>query len=139
MSDIDPSDHSRRNFLLGSTAAVALAAANPRGTASAAQPESAELIELSATEAVQRMSRGELTCERYAAALLARCEATRSLNAWIALEPDRVLAAARACDQARQTGAHPGALFGLPMPVKDSVNTADYVTTAGTPALRHFH
>jgi Asp-tRNA(Asn)/Glu-tRNA(Gln) amidotransferase A subunit family amidase len=136
---LDPPDYSRRNFLLGSTAAVAMGAASLRGTASAAQPESAALIELSATEAVTRMSRGELTCERYAAALLARCEATRSLNAWITIEPDRVLAAARACDLARQAGAHPGALFGLPIPVKDSVNTAGYPTTAGTPALRRFH
>ncbi len=104
----------------------------------AAEPESA-LIQLSATEAVRQMTRGELACEHYAAALLARCEATRSLNAWIALEPQRVLAAARACDQRRQAGAHPGPLFGLPIPVKDSVNTAEYPTTAGTPALRHFH
>ncbi len=131
-------EHSRRSFLLGSTAVVAAGTAIIRRTASAAQPESA-LIELSATEAVLRMSRGELSCERYAAALLDRCEATRSLNAWIALDPERVLAAARACDQARRAGAHPGALFGLPIPVKDSVNTAEYATTAGTPALRHFH
>jgi Asp-tRNA(Asn)/Glu-tRNA(Gln) amidotransferase A subunit family amidase len=139
MPDLDPPDHSRRSFLLGSTAVVAVGTAIIRGAANAAQPESTTLIELSATEAVLRMSRGELSCERYAAALLARCEATRSLNAWIALEPQRVLAAARACDQARQAGAHPGALFGLPIPVKDSVNTAEYATTAGTPALRHFH
>jgi mandelamide amidase len=138
MPDIDPLDNSRRNFLLRSTAALAMGSLNVRATASAVQPESAGLIELSAAEAVRQMSRGELSCERYAAALLARCEAGRSLNAWIALEPDRVLAAARACDQARQAGAHPGALFGLPMPVKDSVNTSEYPTTAGTPALRHF-
>jgi mandelamide amidase len=138
MSDLDRPDHSRRHFVLGGTAAVAVGMANVRATASAAQPESAGLIELSAAEAVRQMTRGELTCERYAAALLARCEAGRSLNAWISLEPDRVLAAARACDQARLAGAHPGALFGLPIPVKDSVNTSEYPTTAGTPALRHF-
>ena len=32
-----------------------------------------------------------------------------------------------------------GPLFGLPIPVKDSVNTKDYATTGGTPALRNFH
>jgi len=137
--DLDAPNHSRRSFLLGSAAAVAVGTANLRGTTAAAETESAALIELSATEAVMRMGRGDLSCERYAAALLARSEATRSLNAWITLEPERVLAAARACDQARQAGAHPGALFGLPIPVKDSVNTAEYPTTAGTPALRHFH
>ena len=139
MSDLDPPHSSRRNFLLGSAAAVTLGTTGVRGVAGAAQVESAPLIELSATEAVMRMARGELTCERYAAALLARCEAGRSLNAWISLEPQRVLAAARACDQARLAGTHPGPLFGLPMPVKDSVNTSEYPTTGGTPALRHFH
>ena len=33
---------------------------------------------------------------------------------------------------------NPGRLFGLPIPVKDSVNTRDYPTTGGTPALRNF-
>lgn len=138
MTDNLPPDKSRRNFLLGSTAAVAMGAATVRGNMSTTETESARLTELSATEAVRQMSRGELRCERYAAALLERCQVTRSLNAWISFEPDRVLASARACDQARQAGAHLGPLFGLPIPVKDSVNTAEYPTTAGTPALRHF-
>jgi Asp-tRNA(Asn)/Glu-tRNA(Gln) amidotransferase A subunit family amidase len=93
---------------------------------------------LSAAEAVQSMVRGELSAERYAAALLARCESQRPLNAFITLEPGRVLEAARACDRERRAGAKLGPLFGLPIPVKDSVNTKDYPTTGGTPALRHF-
>ncbi len=84
------------------------------------------------------MSRGELTVERYASALLDRCRHTGTLNAFITLEPDRVLQTARACDRHRQKGGKTGRLFGLPIPVKDSVNTRDYPTTAGTPALRHF-
>lgn len=84
------------------------------------------------------MSRGELACERYAEALLARCEAARALNAFITLEPSRVLEQARARDHERRAGAKPGRLFGLPIPVKDSVNTRDYPTTGGTPALRTF-
>jgi mandelamide amidase len=70
--------------------------------------------------------------------LLDRCAQRHALNAFIALEPERVLAAARACDRARRAGHRTGPLFGLPIPVKDSVNTAEYPTTAGTPALRHF-
>ena len=84
------------------------------------------------------MSRGELRAERYAQALLARCEAAHALNAFITLEPERVLEDARARDRERQAGARPGMLFGLRIPVKDSVNTRDYPTTGGTPALRHF-
>src|SRR5205085_1463978 len=96
------------------------------------------MIELSAVAAVDAMRRGEMTAEAYANALLARCEAGKALNAFITLEPDKVLAAARAADVLRKNGGKLGALHGLPLPVKDSVNTADYPTTAGTPALRGF-
>ncbi len=49
-----------------------------------------------------------------------------------------MLEAARDCDRRRLAGAKSGPLFGLPIPIKDSVNTHDYPTTAGTPALRGF-
>jgi mandelamide amidase len=96
------------------------------------------LLKLSAGEAVARMSRGEITAECYASALLARCDSLRALNAFITLEPARVLEAARACDRQRRDGGKIGPLFGLPIPIKDSVNTQDYATSAGTPALRDF-
>ena len=84
------------------------------------------------------MSRGELSVVDYATALLERCEAAKSLNAFITLDPQRVLRDARARDRELREGKPPGPLFGLPVPVKDSVNTCDYPTTAGTPALRNF-
>jgi mandelamide amidase len=96
------------------------------------------LMDLSAVEAVARMSRGELGVEHYANALLERCLQTRALNAFITLEPERVLEAARARDRELKGGATPGPLFGLPIPVKDSINTADYATSGGTPALKGF-
>jgi mandelamide amidase len=98
----------------------------------------ADLCDLGAVEAVAHMTQGALTSERYAKALLARCESAHALNAFITLEPAQVLEAARTRDRERRAGAKPGPLFGLPVPVKDSVNTRDYPTTAGTPALRHF-
>jgi mandelamide amidase len=156
-------DLSRRSFVLGTTAAVSMSAAGAKvaaagsadGSASSgtsgggtiagggaagggAAGGNAELCNLSAVEAVAHMSQGALTAERYAQALLANCQTARALNAFIALEPARVLEAARARDHERRGGAKPGPLFGLPIPVKDSVNTRDYPTTGGTPALRHF-
>ena len=107
-------------------------------TAGQVTTNSPALIDLGAVDAVARMTRGELSAERYAQALLGRCAAGRALNAFITLEPEKVLEAARACDEARRKGGRPGRLFGLPIPVKDSVNTRDYPTTAGTPALRQF-
>src|ERR1700726_1971268 len=106
--------------------------------ATAVHSSNSQLLELSAGEAVARISNGEMTAERYATALLARCESLRDLNAFITLEPARVLEAARACDRQRISGGRLGPLFGLPIPVKDSVNTQVYPTTAGIPALRNF-
>jgi mandelamide amidase len=96
------------------------------------------MIELSAVQAVARMRRGELKAEDYAGALLARAEAGRRLNAFISISPGEVMEAARAADRRRAAGAELGALHGLPIPIKDSVNTADHPTTSGTASLRGF-
>jgi indoleacetamide hydrolase len=126
---------SRRVFVMGATATAAMSAAGAKTTSAGG----GDLCDLSAVEAVTHMSQGALTSERYAQALLARCQSAKALNAFIALEPARVLEDARARDRERLAGAKPGPLFGLPIPVKDSVNTRDYATTGGTPALRQFH
>jgi Asp-tRNA(Asn)/Glu-tRNA(Gln) amidotransferase A subunit family amidase len=137
----EPRDISRRNFVLGTAAVVAVSrsgAASATAVNDSAGGETA-LCNLSAVDAVAHMSQGALSAERYAQALLAKCGSARDLNAFITLDPARVLEDARARDRERLAGARPGALFGLPIPVKDSVNTRDYPTTGGTPALRHFH
>lgn len=144
----DPHDPARRGILrsaaglagacalpgLASGGLAALSRASPVNAGSAALP----LTELGAAQAVARMSSGELAVERYARALIERAEAARSLNAFISFDPERVLADARELDRRLRAGVKPGPLFGLPIPVKDSVNTHDYPTTGGTPALRNF-
>ncbi len=134
-----PDDPHRRRFVLGTAAGAAAALTMPRGMSLAAEDEPrSRLAALSAVEAVAHMARGELTCERYAGALLERCRVSHALNAFITLEPDRVLESARDRDRERRAGKALGPLFGLPIPVKDSVNTRDYPTTGGTPALKDF-
>ena len=96
------------------------------------------LTDLSATKAIAAMRQGEISAVDYAAALLQRCETGKHLNAFITLEPERVLDAAAAADELRATGAELGPLHGLPIPVKDSVNTKEYATTGGTRALGNF-
>ena len=97
-----------------------------------------DLIELTATEAVAAMQRGEVAAEAYATALLARAQQCADLNAFRTIEPGRVLEAARAADKARSAGAALRPMHGLPIAVKDSVNTADYPTSQGTGSLRDF-
>jgi mandelamide amidase len=97
-----------------------------------------DLTELTAAEAVRALHRGDFTAEQYATALLDRCEKAKALNAFITLDPERVLEAARAADRKRASGATLGSLHGVPIPIKDSVNTKDLPTTGGTKALRKF-
>ncbi|WP_353217892.1 amidase family protein [Sandarakinorhabdus sp.] len=98
--------------------------------------DSAAMIELSAGAAVAAMQSGAISALDYADALLARCAAGEALNAFITLDPAAVRAAARAADAHRAAGGVLGPLHGLPIPIKDSVNTAGIQTTAGTKMLR---
>jgi indoleacetamide hydrolase len=91
--------------------------------------------ELGVRQAVEMMRTGELMAEALAEALLARCAAASSLNAFISLEPDRVRAAARCADKHRERGNRLGPLHGVPLVIKDNIHTADFPTTGGTPGL----
>jgi indoleacetamide hydrolase len=97
-----------------------------------------DLINLTASAAVALMRSGELSAERYAQTLLDRAEQLRRLNAFRTLPRDSVLEAARAADKARLSGAAPGLLHGLPLPVKDSINTRASPTSNGARALESF-
>ena len=137
MSDADRL--SRRDFVVGAAAATLCAAQGSASAAPAGPPAAVNaLTDLSAADALRGMAQGDFTVERYADALLARCATHKALNAFISLDPAHVKQQARACDQARRAGAKVGPLFGLPIPVKDSINTQEYPTTGGTPALRGF-
>jgi mandelamide amidase len=93
------------------------------------------LCELGVREAAQAIRAGELTAEALVEALLARCAAASPLNAFISLEPDRARAAARRADEHRRRGDRLGPLHGVPLVLKDNIDTADFPTTAGTPGL----
>jgi len=96
------------------------------------------LLELTATDAVSAMRKGGIKAEDYARALLDRANELQGLNAFISLNPGAVLDAARAADKSRCAGERLGLLHGLPVPIKDSVNTKELPTTNGTRALCEF-
>ena len=61
-------------------------------------------------------------------------EATEAeLQAWTYLDPEHALAQARAADEARRSGAPTGALHGVPVGLKDIIDTADMPTENGSP------
>jgi mandelamide amidase len=95
-----------------------------------------DLTALTICEAAAALQRGDVTATAYADALLARAALGSRLNAFIHHDPAQVRAAAQAADQRRASGAALGALHGVPLALKDNLDTAGVITTAGTPALR---
>lgn len=91
---------------------------------------------LTATSARTALSAGTLTSVDLVSACLKRI-ATRDsdVGAWAHLDADKALAAARACDVARAAGAKLGTLSGIPVGVKDIIDTVDYPTENGTPVF----
>jgi Asp-tRNA(Asn)/Glu-tRNA(Gln) amidotransferase A subunit family amidase len=88
--------------------------------------------ELSAAEAVARLSSGALTAEALTRDCLDRAEERASVKAWAWLDAEQALAQARAADRA----GRPGLLAGLPVGVKDIIDTADMPTEHGSPIYR---
>lgn len=133
-------DSSRRQFLklVSTTGAVAggawLSGGAVWGLAKAATA-GGPVLELTASQALAAMAAGELRAETYAATLLGRAASLKYLNVLISQDVEQVLEAARAADQARARGELLGPLHGLPLLIKDNINSATLPTTAGTPAL----
>jgi mandelamide amidase len=128
----------RREFLVNSTLIAAGAAVSAVLPSRASHGAGTSLTDLGAVAAVEAMRDGDIKAEDYARTLLDRAQELASLNAFITLNRDMVLEAARAADKARASGAALGMLHGLPIPVKDSVDTKALPTSNGTPALRKF-
>jgi indoleacetamide hydrolase len=93
------------------------------------------LHDLGVGEAAKAIRAGEITAEKLADALLARAAATKDLGAFITLDPARVREAAQKADQQRAAGTLLGPLHGVPLALKDNLDTADLPTSGGTPGL----
>ncbi len=97
---------------------------------------SQDLFNLSALTAAEAIREGKLTSEELVAACLARIEAVDAdVEAWAYLDPEHALAQARAADDARRSGAAVGPLHGVPVAIKDIIDTADMPTECGTVLL----
>src|SRR5688572_6089148 len=97
-----------------------------------------DLLEWTSVEAVHHIRTGSITAEQYASQLLRRHHETRSLNAFITLDENRVLESARSIDIARRDGKPLGPLAGLPLAIKDNLNAIGYPTTAGVSVLKDY-
>src|ERR1041385_554597 len=93
-----------------------------------------ELWRRSAVELQALLARRELSAVEVVTAFLERIEAVNPVvNAIVTLVPERALAEAAEADRSR---APRGPLHGLPVAVKDLVDTAGIRTTYGSPLYR---
>ena len=88
---------------------------------------------LSAADAARAISEGAISSEELVTACLARVrEADADIEAWAFLDPEHALGQARALDEQRREGRALGPLHGVPVGVKDIIDTADMPTESGT-------
>jgi amidase len=142
-----PQRFSRRDFLrtgatAAATAAAGLAAAPAPALADAADfrdPGPGDLIEVTIAELQARMRSGRLTARELVEQYLERIEAIDrrgpKLSAVLETNPDARSIAEALDRERRQRGAR-GPLHGIPVLIKDNIDTADRMhTTAGSLAL----
>ena len=93
-----------------------------------------EFVKLTATDAGAEIARGAISAEDYTRACLDRIEAVDGeIKAFVHLDREHALAQARRLDERRAQGHSLGPLHGIPVAIKDIIDTADYPTELGSP------
>ena len=91
------------------------------------------LNELGVTEIVAKIAAGEITCEAVTRDCIERIVARESVvKAWVNFNPELALAQARALDREPRRGP----LHGVPIGIKDVIDTFDMPTEMGSPIYR---
>ncbi len=122
----------RRRLLAGAAAIAAEV-----GTAPRAQADSNPL-DWTLTQAAAALAGGRVSSEELTKLCLARIgKLDRSLNAFITLDADGALQQARDCDRRRKSGNAASGLYGVPIALKDNIDTAGMKTTAAAGVFRN--
>jgi amidase len=130
-----------RSVLLVSLATITACRSTPPAgsTAPAASRNGLDVVELSASDARDRMAAGTLTSRALTQAYLDRIAAIDksgpALNAVIELNA-KALSDADALDGERKAGRVRGPLHGIPVLIKDNIDVAGMVNSAGSLAMK---
>ena len=92
-----------------------------------------ELALKGAAEAVQLIRDGQVSCEELVSACFDRIDQLEEhLGAWVHLDRDLAFEQARQADKDQQSGQQLGPLHGVPVGIKDIIDTKDLPTEDGT-------
>lgn len=92
---------------------------------------------LSAVDAAHQIAAGELTSETLVRSCLDRiAEREPVVQAWAYLDPDHAIAQARLRDAEKRSGRPVGPLHGIPVGLKDIIDTGDMPTEHGSPMFK---
>jgi len=95
--------------------------------------DASQLNWLSACDAARAIAEGSVSSEQLVEACVARVRAAEpEVQAWQFLDPEHALAQARARDADRREGRPCGPLHGVPVGIKDIIDTGDMPTEDGT-------
>jgi len=94
-----------------------------------------ELVQLTLTQAREALVRKAFSSVEYAQALLQRSAEAKALNAYIAHDDQALLAAAAQADAQGISTSVAMPLGGVPLALKDNINTCALPTSGGTRAL----
>lgn len=98
-----------------------------------------ELTRLSAWEMKELLKNGEVSSEELVKSHLEKIEAMdKDLNAFISVNSENALQAARKVDMKIKNGEEIGLLAGIPIGIKDNIMTKDLRTTCGSRMLEDF-
>jgi len=139
-----PIETTRRAVLKGSIAAAfsglgvmsGIGTKHMIGMNEASAADLPPMLQLSASEALTALREKQFSATSYAEAVLARSEALKQLNVFIHQDSEALLRAAALADERLAESVDGAPLLGLPLAVKDNIDTADLPTTGGTPAFR---
>lgn len=91
---------------------------------------------LKLSQAALAVRSGRLTAEDFARACIARIRAREpQVNAWVWFDAERMIACAREADAQFRAGRATGALHGMPIGVKDIIDTRGIPTRMGSPVF----
>lgn len=91
----------------------------------------------SAVDAARAIRTGEYSASELANALIERVTEFSDLGAFIAFDETHLRTRAKAADEVLARGEAVGPLHGVPIALKDNIDTVVFPTTAGTPSLRN--